>query len=129
MSVTDLHFIDHSSIKGREDRYVILRVDTAAILKSWRGSLFSFEWLTPEGGLRAMDDLPLHERDKRLKIEKQLAKGDALERPVMGIGILDNVEIGAGRDVFMTLAAHGIKTVEIHVPASAQKDFNSFLSR
>jgi hypothetical protein len=129
MTVMNLHFTNHSSLKGREDRYTVLRVDTAAILKSWRASLFSFEWLTPEGTLRTLDDLPLHERDKRLKVEKHLARGEALERPVLGIGIMDNVEIGAGRDVFMTLAAHGLKDVEVHIPVSAQKEFNSFLSR
>ena len=129
MTVMNLHFTDHSSLKGREDRYTVVRVNTGAILKSWRSSLFSFEWLTPEGTLRILDDLPLHERDKRLKVEKHLARGEALERPVLGIGILDNVEIGAGRDVFLTLAAHGLKEVEVHVPLSAQKEFNSFLSR
>ena len=128
MSVMSLHFADHISLKGREDRYAVVRVDTVAILKSWRQSLFAFEWLTPEGDLRTIDDLPLHERDKRLKVEKHLKAGDPLQRPVLGIGILDNVEIGAGRDVFLTLAAHGIKDVEVHIPLSSQKDFNSFLS-
>lgn len=129
MLATSLHFVDHSSLKGRENRYTVARVNTAAVLKSWKGSLFSFEWLTPEGSLRTLDDLPLHERDKRLKVEKHLSHGDALERPVLGIGILDNVEIGAGRDVFMTLAAHGLKDIEVHIPLSAQKDFAAFLSR
>lgn len=129
MTVASLQFTDHSSLKGREDRYAVVRVDTAAILKSWRQSLFSFEWLTPEGALRDLDDLPLHERDKRLKVEKHLANGDPLERPVLGIGILDNIEIGAGRDVFLTLAAQGIKTIEVHIPRSCQNDFKSFLSR
>jgi hypothetical protein len=129
MTVTSLQFVNHGSLKGREDRYIVLRVDTAAVLKSWKGSLFSFEWLTPEGTLRGLDDLPLHERDKRLKIEKQIDRAETLERPVLGIGILDNVEIGAGRDVFLTLAARGIKHIEVHIPASAQAEFKSFLSR
>ena len=129
MATLSLQFTDHSSLKGREDRYAIVRIDTAAVLKSWRRSLFSFEWLTPEGDLRALDDLPLHERDKRLKVEKHLAQGLTLERPVLGIGILDNVEIGAGREVFLTLAARGIKDIEVHIPRSSQSDFNSFLSR
>lgn len=129
MTVASLQFTDHGSLKGREDRYAVVRVDTAAILKSWRQSLFSFEWLTPEGSLRTLDDLPLHERDKRLKVEKHLAEGRTLERPVLGIGILDNVEIGAGRDVFLTLAAQGAKEIEVHIPRSSQSDFNSFLAR
>jgi len=129
MNVTTLQFIDSGSLKGREDRYTVVRVDTAAVLKSWRKSLFSFEWLTQDGGIRGLDDLPLHERDKRLKIEKTLRGGAPLERPVLGIGMLDNVEIGAGRDVFLTLAAQGSKEIEVHIPLSNKQDFNSFLSR
>ena len=129
MTTLGLQFSDHPSLKGREDRYAIIRVNTAAILSSWRKSLFSFEWLNPDGSLRSIDELPLHERDKRLKAEKMIAQDQPLERPVLGIGLLDNVEIGAGRDIFMTLAAHGLKEIEVHVPLSVQADFKPFLSR
>lgn len=128
-TVTHQAFVDHSTLKGREDRYVVVRVHATAILGSWRKSLFAFEWLNPDGSLRALDDLPLHERDKRLRIEKLITNGESLERPVLGIGLLDNIEIGAGRDVFMTLAAHGLEMIEVHVPRSAEKDFKSFLKR
>lgn len=120
-------FIDNSSVKGREDRYLIVKVRAKDVLKSWRKSLFSFEWLTPEGNIRSLDELPLHERDKRLKIEKYLSHGEKLERPVLGIGMLENVEIGAGRDVFLTLASHGVSEIEVHIPASNKSDFKSFL--
>lgn len=129
MTTLGLPFTDHPSLKGRQDRYAILRVDTNAILGSWRKSLFAFEWLNPDGSLRSMDELPLHERDKRLRVEKLIAQDQPLERPVLGIGLLDNVEIGAGRDIFMTLAAHGLKEIEVHVPLSVQADFKRFLSR
>src|SRR5690606_17467213 len=104
MAATDLHMIDNAGIKGREDRYTVVRVDTAKTLKSWQSSLFSFEWLTPDGAIRATDDLPLRERDRRIEAEKALKGGASLERPILGIGIMDNVEIGAGRAVFLTLA-------------------------
>lgn len=127
MATLDLHFADSPSIKGREDRYAVIRVDTGKILNSWRTSLFSFEWLNPDGSIRTLDELPLHERDKRVKIEKKLSAGEALDRPVLGIGIMDNVEIGAGRDIFLTLAASGHKTIDVHIPVSNTKDFKQFL--
>lgn len=119
--------IDNPALKGREDRYMRVMVDTARVLKSWRASLFSFEWLMPDGSIRELDDLPLHERDKRLKIEKLLQGQNPLERPVLGIGMLDNLEIGAGRDVFLTLAAHGQTVIEVHIPLSCQKEFKEFI--
>jgi hypothetical protein len=128
MATLDMHLSDSPSIKGREDRYTVVRVRTDAILKSWRSSLFSFEWLNPDGSIRSLDELPMHERDKRVKIEQKLAGGEVLDRPVLGIGIMDNVEIGAGRDIFLTLAAKGFKDIDVHIPASNAKDFKQFLS-
>ncbi len=127
MATLDLHFTDSPSIKGREDRYVVVRVRVDAVLKSWRSSLFSFEWLNPDGSLRSLDELPLHERDKRIRVEQKLEEAGALDRPVLGIGMMDNVEIGAGRDVFLTLAAKGEKTLVVHIPASNTRDFKQFL--
>lgn len=123
-----MHFSDSPSIRGREDRYTVVRVRSDAIVKSWKASLFSFEWLNPDGTIRSLDDLPLHERDKRVKVEKKLSSNAAIDRPVLGIGIMDNVEIGAGRDIFLTLAARGFKDIEVHIPVSNTKDFKQFLS-
>lgn len=128
MATLEISLLDSPSLKGREDRYEIARVDTVKILKSWRSSLFSFEWLNQDGSIRTLDELPLHERDKRLKVEKLLASGAPLERPVLGIGLLDNVEIGAGREIFLTLAATGHDRIEVHIPVSCRKDFKQFLT-
>lgn len=128
MATIDLQFTDSPSIKGREDRYTVVTVQVAPVLKSWRASLFSFEWLNPDGSLRSLDELPLHERDKRIRVEQKTAQGDHHDRPVLGIGMMDNVEIGAGRDVFLTLAAQGHKTLEVHIPVSNAKEFKKFIT-
>ena len=128
MDTLSLHLTDSTSIKGREDRYTVLRVRTKDILKSWRTSLFSFEWLNTDGSIRTLDELPLHERDKRVKVEKNIKSGAALERPVLGIGLMDNVEIGAGRDVFLTLASLGLNEIEVHIPSSNMADFKKFIA-
>lgn len=128
MGTADLHMTDSASIKGREERYLTVRVDTAKILKNWRHSLFSFEWLTPEGNIRKADDMPMREREKREAAENAIKKGETLERPVLGIGLMDNVEIGAGRAIFLTLSAHGHKTIDVHIPASNKGDFKAFLA-
>lgn len=122
-----LHLTDSTAIQGRESRYMTARVDTDKILKSWQKSLFSFEWLTPEGKIRKIDDLPLREHEKRLEIEVCLKSGRPIERPVLGIGIMDNVEIGAGRAAFLTLAAAGHKIIEVHIPTGNRDDFIPFI--
>lgn len=50
-----------------------------------------------------------------------------LERPVLGIGIMDNIEIGSGRDLFLCLAARGAISVPVHIPKSHEHDFRIFI--
>lgn len=122
-----VQFTDSPALTGRESKYRTVEVNVDAVLQSWRLSLLSFEWLTPEGTLRTLDSLPLREREKRLQVEHLLSTGQKLERPVLGIGLMDNVEIGGGKAVFMTLAALGYKTLPVHIPVSCEKELKSFL--
>lgn len=126
MAITEFTMTDNAAVKGREDRYRVIRIDGGKALKSWKKSLYSFEWLRPDGAIRALDDLPLAERQKRLEMENSLKKGGPIERPVLGIGVLDNIEIGAGRAAFLTLVALGYKTIEVHIPKTNEDDFRPF---
>lgn len=127
MTTQILNLTDNPAIAGRADRYVTLKVDAARILANWRQSLMAHEWLTKEGHIRETDDLNMLDRDKVLKFEKALKAGQPLPRPVLGIGIFDNIEIGAGRDVFCVLVRAGFRVIEVHIPRSNQSEFNSFL--
>jgi hypothetical protein len=111
------------------EKYISVQVDASAVLKSWKASLFSFEWLDANGGIRTPDDMPIREREKRLDVEQDLKDGHALDKPILGIGLMDNIEIGAGKAVFLTLAAMGHKTIPVAIPKSCEKDFKSFIVR
>lgn len=119
-------FIDNPVIRGREAHYATMTVRVDAVLQSWRMSLFSYEWLLPDGRVRATDELSASERPRREAVEEQLKAGTALEKPVLGIGLLENVEIGSGRAVFMTLAARGCKTMPVHIPRSNLSEFDPY---
>lgn len=121
-------FRDNPAVKGREANYCTVRVRAQAVVTNWKNSLYSFEWLEKDGSVRSLDSLPLHERDKRIAVEKALRTGGALPRPVLGIGLFDNVEIGAGREVFLTLASQGADLIEVHIPQSSKADFSKFIS-
>lgn len=118
---------DNPAIAGRADRYIGVTVDVARVLESWRKSLMAHEWLNPDGSLRNTDHLNMLDRDKVLKTQKSMESGEALPRPVLGIGLLDNIEIGAGRDVFFVLATSGHKKITVHIPCSNEADFYPFL--
>jgi hypothetical protein len=127
MSQASLNLIDNSSIKGREDLYETVEVDLETILKSWKISLFSFEWLTPEGQIRSPSTLPEKEQEKYKTVLTAYESGKPLERPILGIGVMDNVEIGSRRDVLLTLRAQGVQTLSVHISKSTKQDFMPYL--
>ena len=124
-----IKFQDNAAALAKPEAFASIEVDTAMILKSWKSSLYSFEWLTPDGAIKSLEELSGPEAAKRLNIESALDRGEAIEKPLLGIGMLDNVEIGSGRAQFLTLAARGLKSIPVHIPASNQKDFKPFLAR
>ena len=123
------HFslINNPSIKGREDKYQTIEVNLDAILQSWKISLFSFEWLTPEGKIRSAAQLPKIEKEKYEEVLALYNSGSALERPILGIGVMDNIEIGSRRDILLTLYTQGIRKLSVHIPKSNMKDFAPYL--
>lgn len=126
MKTKNIHFTDSPAIKGREAKYDVIEIDPRLALKSWKKSLFSFEWLTKDGAIREAEDLPLREHEKRKIVEKRLSEGQSLERPVLGIGLMDNIEIGAGKAVFLTLAAQGHTRIPVHISKADIKEFKAF---
>ncbi len=127
MPTQTLSFTDSSALKGREGKYRAVQVNASAVIKSWKLSLFSFEWLTPEGAIRPLNELPMREREKRMAVEQMLKSGKTLERPVLGIGLMENVEIGSGKDIFLTLAAAGHDRIPVHIPISCEDEFRKFI--
>ncbi|HNQ91341.1 MAG TPA: hypothetical protein PKI93_00245 [Alphaproteobacteria bacterium] len=120
-------FHDNIALKGREDNFVMAEALVAPVLASWRESLFAHEWLHQDGSIRKPAEMSEKMRLRRKTVEELLGTDAALERPVLGIGILDNIEIGAGRDLFLALAAKGIDRIPVHIPKNHIEDFRFFI--
>lgn len=123
----DILFIDNLAIKGREDQFMTMDVDMQKILQSWKDSLFSFEWMDNNGKIKDFSDLPPKEQVKRQEVEELLGDGQRLSRPVLGLGLNDNIEIGSGRAVLLTLAHKGQTHISVHIPKSSLEDIQSLL--
>ena len=120
-------FTDNPAIAGRPQNFTTVTVDLAPVLGSWRESLFAHEWLNRNGSVKKPDEQSAEVRARRESVTQALAGGGTLERPVLGIGILDNVEIGAGRDVLLTLAALGYSQISVHIPRGNLDEFAGFI--
>ena len=120
-------FIDNPCLKGREDKFIVQDVKVSPILASWRESLFAHEWLDEEGLIKPAHKMSDKVLVRREIIEKEITGKSTLPRPVLGIGVLDNVEIGTGKDLFLCLAALGMNAIPVHIPKSHEKDFRIFI--
>jgi hypothetical protein len=122
----NIHFTENPLAAGEPGRYLSVHVRLPDIVKSWRGSLFSFEWLRPDGKIKSAAELKPAEREKRQAVEQLIGSGTAIPMPILGIGMMDNVEIGSGRAELLTLAAAGIEIMPVHIPKSSESDFKPF---
>ncbi|MES2728768.1 MAG: hypothetical protein V4621_01555 [Pseudomonadota bacterium] len=120
-------FTDNPLIAANTANYMAVTVDTARVLDSWRTSFMSYEWLDANGHIKAPADLKEDLRSQHLAMLKAVKDGIQIARPVLGIGIYDNVEIGIGRDIFVTLASLGLSQIAVHIPQSMARDFKAFV--
>lgn len=127
MTLDKITFTDNQSIKGREDNFLSVSLRVDAVIESWQLSVFSYEWLA-NGKIKAAEDLSESEQEKRTAAEALIKSENSIPRPVLGIGMQDNIEIGAGRAELLTLAAHGLEIVSVHIPRGNESDFKAFLA-
>ena len=129
MSTTQIiNFKESKAALNKPDFYISVTLDTAAVLKSWQLSVFSFEWINKDASVKDTNALKPSDQEKRKAVESALKNNEAIEKPVLGIGIQDNIEIGSGKAVICTLAAHGIKTIPAHIPKSNESDFKDLIA-
>lgn len=122
-----INFIDNPSLKGREDKFIVIQVNLKKIIKSWRKSLLSFEWLDSNGVIHDEEKLPDTMAKQFQHIKQRYENNDNLERPVLGFGIMDNIEIGSRKDVLLTLHKLGVDVLDVHIPKNDKEDFQKFI--
>ncbi len=122
-----ISFADNPALKGREKNFITVNIAMKALLWDWKDSLFAHEWLTRDGSLKSDDYLSIANKERKQMVLTKLDQGDDLPRPVLGIGIMDNIEIGSGKDVVMALAERGCLTFSAHIPKSDADMFKDIL--
>lgn len=123
-----INFQTSKAAIARPDFYISVNLDLSKTLKSWKMSVFSYEWLSPDGLVKALPELGEKESARWEAVESAAKSGAAIDIPVLGIGIQDHVEIGSGKAVLCTLAALGLQTIPAHIPKSNEEDFKAFLA-
>ena len=121
-------FIENPAIRTRREHFLDLEVMIPALLEGWRLSLSAHRWLMPDGRVKGCDELTPRQLKKRQLAEANLSNGTPLVMPVLGIGINETIEIGAGAEIVTTLSALGHERVQAHIPLIHIEDFRDFLT-
>lgn len=120
--------ISFHHLTNNQDGYAEIRVQADKILKAYRKSVFSFEWLDNQGAIKTADTLPPKEKDKRANVLSTIERGEKLPLPVLGMGIKDTIEFGSGRPEFMVAAEKGLDVIPVKIRRSMLEDFQPFLA-
>ncbi|MAS86572.1 MAG: hypothetical protein CMH30_01135 [Micavibrio sp.] len=125
--MADLSFIDNPAVKNDPQGYEAVILDVRTALESLRLSMLSYEIMHQDGTLKADEVLSEKQQARRAVIREMMSKNEPLPKPIIGLGLMDNVEIGSERDVFLTLAIQGAKTIPVHVRKSQIKALKKFI--
>ena len=114
-------FYDHEIVQKSPDDYVELRVSPRQILKAWSMSLFAHELLGKDGQVKDKADIKDETLQRYVMAEESMKRGEDLAKPIIGIGIMDGIEIGIGREIVAVADVMGVSDIPIHV-RKAQAD-------
>ncbi|MGB1077547.1 MAG: hypothetical protein ACPG05_04500, partial [Bdellovibrionales bacterium] len=92
-----------------------------------RQSIVAHEWLD-DGEFKKVDYLNFHLRTQWGETMAKIEAGYDIERPIMGLGIHDNIEIGTNRPILSVADHLGWDSIEVVVPESMADLFKEFLA-
>ena len=120
-----IDFIDNSAAT---EQFICIHINAPTILPSWRDSMLAHDWITPDGRLKPAKALSPDALAQRREVEEALNKGLPIMKPILGIGIMDNVEIGSGRATLTTLMTQGVTIIPVHIHKSNEKEFAPYMA-
>lgn len=95
-------------------------IDIEKAFKSWRLSLLAHKYVTPEGEPNA----ELQRVIRQFKNDPP----ETLPCPILGVGLMDNVEVGSEIETFLVFALCGEKQLTVHIRKNQKQDFQSFIT-
>lgn len=120
-------WVSCQSAQDNPNKYEILTLDLTKMIDSWAMSIVAHEWLT-NGSFRPVSDLKKHLQEEWGVALSKIEETQTIERPILGLGILDNIEVGTNRAI-LSIADHlNLNTIEVLVPKNMTSMFDTFQS-
>ncbi len=87
----NIRYAENPAAQAEPGRYCAVTLRVEPVLKSWKHSLFSYEWLRPDGSIKEPGELPEAEKPKREAVEESIKNNRPIVKPILGIGMMDDV--------------------------------------
>lgn len=117
--MSELIFSNHEVVNTSPEKYIEMSVAPSILIKAWAQSMFSYELLTKDGNLKPQNQLKPHTIEKLAAAKNIFVQGGEIIKPVIGVGIMDNIEIGIGCEI--VVAAYDVGITEMPVHARVQQ--------
>ena len=121
------NYVEHPIVSKDRNTYEDVVVDVSKAIESYRLSIMSFEVLDRSGSIKSDEDVDVAEQAVREGIREKIKNSQTLEKPIIGLGLHDNFEIGVGRSVFITLAYEGETEIPAHVRKTQAEHLKKFI--
>lgn len=122
-----VEFYNHEVVQNAPSDYVEGCYTPGQILKAWQTSLFAHELLAKDGTLKAQKDMHESTLEKFINASDAIKRSEALPKPIIGVGIMDNIEIGIGREIIAASLALGIESIPVNMRVAQAEDIVKML--
>lgn len=120
-------FFDHEIVQKSPDDYVELVINPVDLLNAWSLSMFAHELLNKDGTVKSQSDLSDQTLEKYVTAVEMIKRAEPLSKPVIGIGIMDGIEIGIGREIIAACAAMKTPSIPFNVRKAQASDVKKLL--
>ena len=121
-------FRDHIIVVQNPDDYIEVQTSPANIFKGWELSPFAHELLNRDGSIKTESDLSGDTLQKFIAASEAIKRSEPLEKPILGIGLNDDIEIGVGREIIAAAYHAGLTSIPTNIPKGQADCVQQFLN-
>ena len=125
--MTDPMFCDHEVVQRTPSDYCEMTLRPEIILKAWSVSIFAHELLNKDGSIKKDNEMTAPTLEKYIHAVEAFKRNEIVSKPIIGVGIMDNIEIGIGREIIAAAKNLSINAIPINVRKAQEKDIRKLL--
>jgi hypothetical protein len=120
-------FYDHEVVQRTPDDYNEITVSPEHILKCWQESMFACEVLNKQGDIKPQSEMNPDLLKRYLDCIEMIKRGEDTPKPILGYGIMDNIEIGVGREIILAAQTLGLDEIPVNIRKAQADDIVKIL--